>query len=194
MTYDEKLSICRLRIEGKSVAAIAKEVGFSNQAVFGFLQKLPHVERDVHIRPNWSSKFILSLCADYLSGNSISMLAEQYKMDEAEVLDIFSYLVEKRPSSIHNSMYPELTNWIRLNGYSLKAFALELGVTPNRLARVCSGKGHMRYELAKKIQEFTNLPFSLIYATVIEADKSASTAAEPPAKRKNGKKGVKKGE
>ena len=96
MTYDEKLSICRLRIKGKSVAAIAKEVGFSNQAVFGFLQKLPHAERETHIRPDCSSKRILSLCADYFSGASISTLAANYKMEEKDVLDVFSYLAEKR--------------------------------------------------------------------------------------------------
>ena len=186
MTYDEKLSICRLRIKGKSVAAIAKEVGFSNQAVFGFLQKLPHAERETHIRPDCSSKRILSLCADYFSGASISTLAANYKMEEKDVLDVFSYLAEKRPSTIHNSMYPELTNWIRLNGYSLKAFAEELGITSNRFSRICRGKSHMSYEIADKIRTITKIPFSHIYSTVIAADKS-SQLSDPPAKRNNGK-------
>lgn len=109
-------------------------------------------------------------------------------MDEYEILDIFSYLVERRPSAIHNSMYPALTNWIRLNGYSLRGFALELGIAPSRFARVCNGKTHMSYEMAVKIRDFTGLSFSSIYSTVREAEKTESTFKAPPAKLKKGAK------
>lgn len=186
MTYDEKLTICRLRLEGKSISEIAGEVGFSYQAIYNFLRKLPSVTRTVRTKPSWSNKRVMSLCADYLSGASVSTLASFYKMKEQEILEIFAYFTEKRPSVIRNSMYPVLTDWIRLNGYTLKSFAAELDMTPNKLSRIFNGQGHMRYETAVKIRDFTGIPFSRIYAQVMVADTAPPVSTEPPAKLTRG--------
>lgn len=125
---------------------------------------------------------MMALCADYLSGASVSTLANFYKMDEHEILEVFAYITEKRPSAIRNSMYPVLTDWIRLNGYTLKSFSEELGMTPNKLSRIFNGQGHMRYETAVKIRDFTKIPLSRIYAQVMAADTAPVVSTEPPAK------------
>lgn len=184
MTFDEKLTVCRLRMDGKSVAAIASVIGCSYQSIYNFLRSLPQVQREDHSMPKYDKNRVLELCNDYLAGASVSTLAKVYGMQEREVLDVFSYLAEKRPNRLRHSMYPVLTDWIRMNGYSVKSFAAKLDMTPNRLSRVFSGKGHMRYELAVKIRNFTGLPLSSIYSTVMEADRSPTVSTTPPAKLK----------
>lgn len=187
MTYEDKLTVCRMRLNGSNISSIAEELGCSYQTICNFLKKLPRVDRQIRSHPNRSNKKLMAVCADYLAGASIGSLAKTYRMSEPEVLEIFSYIAEKKPIAIRNSQYPALTDWMNLNGYTVQSFAVLLDIPASKLSRIINGRTHLRYETAMQIKDITGLPLRKIYNHVLnprqEGKEAPQVSLEPPKKQ-----------
>lgn len=188
MTYEDKLTVCRMRLNGANISSIAEELGCSYQTICNFLKKLPRVDRQLRAHPNRSNKKLMAVCADYLAGASVGSLAKTYRMSEPEVLEVFSYIAEKKPIAIRNSRYPALTNWMNLNGYTVQSFAALMQIPASKLSRIINGREHLRYETAMQIKDITGLPLRKIYNHVLNTPKeeheASQTSLEPPKKQK----------
>lgn len=178
MTFDTKLRICRLRLEGGTIDSVARAVGCSRQSVSYFLKSLPKGERSIRGRPRRSNTQLMAICADYLAGASIDAIAQKFEMDADEVKEVFLSITERKATSARNTHYPELSAWMTLNGYTYKMFSEAIGISYSSFASIINGRSHMRYELAVKIRDFTGLPFKKIYHGFIakEPDVLDSTA------------------
>ncbi len=108
-------------------------------------------------------------------------------MSEPEVLEIFSYIAEKKPIAIRNSQYPALTDWMNLNGYTVQSFAVLLDIPASKLSRIINGRTHLRYETAMQIKDITGLPLRKIYNHVLnpkqEGKEAPQVSLEPPKKQ-----------
>jgi DNA-binding Lrp family transcriptional regulator len=186
MTFDQKLMICRLRLEGRSIHEIGKEIRFSAQTVLNFLNKLPRNDKVKAKRPHLDAEIMLGVCEDYLKGLSVYEISLKTGISEKIINDIFWYITARKPSHITSEIYPAVAEWMQINGHTLKSMSQLLGLPTSSFSQILSGKKHMPLAVAYKIRGISGLPLATIFEKHLREQPSGEARAQyvkPPVKR-----------
>lgn len=169
---NDRMRICVMRFEGKSISQIGKAFGVTKQTILNFLKSLPHSERETIIRPDFTTELVTDICSDYFQGMKFPALAEKYAIPEADIADLFSYFSARKLSSSRTKYYPALAKWMRQHSYSNALMAKELDIPVYKFCNIVGGYEHMRYDLAERICGMTGLTMSELFSKVFKPSTS----------------------
>ena len=164
MDMTTKLAVCDMRLDGASVYEVAEEFKVTPQSIHNFVSLFPCEEKLI-IKPECGKDVMINACRDFIMGCTIEEIASNYGLTDSDVKAIFSCISKRKSVRVKKSLYPALTDWMRDNGWSVKGLSEIIGVTPSKLSAIIAGKQKnvMPYDMAKKIQDITNLSFAEIY-------------------------------
>ena len=164
MDMTTKLAVCDMRLDGASVYEIAMRFQVTPQSIHNFVSTFPY-EAKRFINPNCGKDMMINVCQDYIKGSSVEEISENFGLTDSEINAIFNCISRRKSVRLKNTLYPVLTDWMRDNGWTVKDLAGVIGMSPQKLGAIISGKnkGGMPYDLAKQIQKITGLSFSDIF-------------------------------
>lgn len=172
MNREDKIDICLKRFHGQDVRRIAEETGFSFQAIYDLLQKLPG-ER------NKMQSFAPSGIGEKKAEKIITAYFGQADMDvdktatltgitKENILAIFGFLRARRRTMKYkpDGMIPAVSAWVHQQGISWKDFANMTGIS--NIRSISLGKAYLYLSDAKVIKKVTGLSLESIYQVYLD--------------------------
>lgn len=176
--------IIRGRLTGKPVTKISQDTGVSRQYIYGILSRLPRDSAAIPERPAFPVEVQYDLVMEYLRRSSGNMAAEEQKalaekiagergLAPEAVYKTLCRLTSRHTAIAHYPYYSNIERWERDHMISLQSFIEGVGSYRAKLYGILRGWDHMPLELARRIQEYSGLSITEIYADLIALDKEA---------------------
>ena len=164
---------------------ISQDTGVSRQYIYGVLSRLPKDNAEIPEQPLFPAEIQYDLVMAYLRHCSagadgeeqhelIRKIAGENDFDPEAVRKTLCRLTFRHPTIGHYPCYSNIEKWERDHLVSLQSLIDAVGSYRARFVRILRGWEHMPLDLARRIQEYTGLSITEIYADLIQLDKEGS--------------------
>ena len=161
---------------------ISQDTGVSRQYIYGVLSRLPKDNAEIPEQPLFPAEIQYDLVMEYLRHWSagadgeeqhelIRKIAGKNDFDPEAVRKTLCRLTFRHPTIGHYPCYSNIEKWERDHLVSLQSLIDAVGSYRARFVRILLGWEHMPLDLARRIQEYTGLSITEIYADLIRLDK-----------------------
>lgn len=168
MTVAHRIQIVNMRLDGRSTTYIAHQLGYTHQGVTNYLNRLNPGRKPIQENvkyPDMDEEMRARVVNAIVMGDGdlegTCILADESKSTILAVLDYLT--VWRRKCGRENSVYPNISAWMRRHMVSVSDLAPQLGVAQGTLTTILSGHSHLRLAIAEKLHEISGMSLREIY-------------------------------
>lgn len=164
---------------------ISQDTGVSRQYIYGVLARLPRDDVEIPERPLFPVEVQCDLAMEYLRHCSagtdgeeqekiIQKIAAERGFDPEAVRKTLCRLTFRHPTIGHYPCYSNIEKWERDHMVSMQSLIDAVGSYRAKFVRILRGWDHMPLDMARRIQEYSGLSITEIYADLIRFEKEGS--------------------
>lgn len=176
MTLEAKCFIMKQRYENVPVKDIADELGLTPQGVYRFLSTIPYDREEFVKKPGIPECKVNEILFLYFRKRTLQEISEETGIPKEEIKDLFAFCLQSKRKATVYPLYPSITKWLNSNGYTLARLAQEIGESAGTLQTAFSGDSNIKYDLGRKICDFTGLTMRELYSELLTKDQKEALA------------------